>query len=59
MGDGAGGRRTERIGVRKIYDALGLPDWYSRDAYRRVHEQLLRHFPQEQIYISQEGFLPG
>ncbi|NQX69465.1 radical SAM protein [Paenibacillus alba] len=58
MGDGSGGKRTERIGVRKIYDALGLTDWYSRDAYRRVHEQLLRHFPQECVFLSQEGFLP-
>ncbi|OPH59687.1 DNA photolyase [Paenibacillus ferrarius] len=58
MGDGSGGKRTERIGVRKIYDALGLTDWYSRDAYRRVHEQLLRHFTQECVFLSQQGFLP-
>jgi DNA repair photolyase len=58
MGDGSGGGRTGRIGVRAIYDALGLTDWYSRDAYRRVHEQLLRHFPQERVFISQAGFLP-
>ncbi|CAN7241357.1 SPL family radical SAM protein [Paenibacillus sp. LjRoot56] len=58
MGDGSGGGRTGRIGVRAIYDALELTDWYSRDAYRRVHEQLLRHFPQERVFISQAGFLP-
>ncbi|RTE09146.1 SPL family radical SAM protein [Paenibacillus whitsoniae] len=58
MGDGSGGRRTERIGVRAIYDALGLSDWYSRDAYQRVYEQLLRHFPQERVFVSQQGFLP-
>ncbi|MDD9266932.1 radical SAM protein [Paenibacillus sp. GCM10023248] len=59
MGDGSGGRRTARIGVRAIYDALGLPDWYGPDAFKRVHEQLLRHFPQERVLVSQEGFLPG
>ncbi|MZQ84011.1 radical SAM protein [Paenibacillus sp. 5J-6] len=59
MGDGSGGRRTARIGVRAIYDALGLSDWYSPDAYKRVHEQLLRHFPQERVLVSQQGFLPG
>ncbi|WNR44124.1 SPL family radical SAM protein [Paenibacillus roseipurpureus] len=58
MGDGALGKRTERIGVRHIYDALELTDWYSRDAYLRVYEGLLRHFPQERIFISQAGFLP-
>ncbi|MBP1965871.1 SPL family radical SAM protein [Paenibacillus aceris] len=59
MGDGSGGRRTARIGVRAIYDALELLDWYSPDAYKRVHEQLLRHFPQERVLVSQQGFLPG
>lgn len=58
MGDGSGGKRTERIGVRSIYDALKLPDWYSRDAYERVREQLRRHFPQERVFVSQQGFLP-
>ncbi|MBD0383780.1 SPL family radical SAM protein [Paenibacillus sedimenti] len=58
MGDGSKGKRTERIGVRSIYDALGLSDWYSRDAYARVHEQLLRYFPQERVFVSQQGFLP-
>lgn len=58
MGDGSKGKRTERIGVRTIYDALGLTDWYSREAYLRVREQLLRHFPQERVLVSQLGFLP-
>lgn len=58
MGDGSGGGRTARIGVRSIYDALELSDWYSRDAYKRVHEELLRHFPQERVFVSQVGFLP-
>ncbi|MEW9700948.1 radical SAM protein [Paenibacillus sp. SI8] len=58
MGDGSKGRRTERIGVRTIYAALGLDDWYSREAYARVQEQLLRHFPQERVLVSHQGFLP-
>ncbi|NEW09299.1 radical SAM protein [Paenibacillus sp. SYP-B3998] len=58
MGDGSKGKRTERIGVRDIYDALELPDWYSPEAYERVREQLLRYFPQERVFVSHEGFLP-
>ncbi|MFC5450931.1 SPL family radical SAM protein [Paenibacillus aestuarii] len=58
MGDGSKGKRTERIGVRAIYEALGLDDWYSRGAYERVYQQLLRHFPQEQVGVSRQGFLP-
>jgi DNA repair photolyase len=58
MGDGSKGKRTERIGVRSIYEALGLDDWYSRDAYERVREQLLQHFQQERVFVSKQGFLP-
>ncbi|UJF34004.1 SPL family radical SAM protein [Paenibacillus hexagrammi] len=58
MGDGSKGRRTERIGIAAIYQQLGLEEWYSRDAYQRVYQDLLRYFPPEQVLVSQEGFLP-
>jgi DNA repair photolyase len=58
MGDGSKGRRTERMGVRAIYERLHLEDWYSKDAYLRVKEQLQAYFPDDRIGISQEGFLP-
>ncbi|MGF9917418.1 radical SAM protein [Paenibacillus ehimensis] len=58
MGDGSLGRRTERLGIRRMYESLGLEAWYDRDAYRQVLEQLMRHFPEERILVSQAGFLP-
>ncbi len=58
MGDGSQGRRTERLDVKTIYRRLDLLDWYRKDAYLSVIEQLQQHFAREQILISQEGFLP-
>lgn len=58
MGDGSMGKRTERLGIRSIYERLGLTEWYSRDAYKRVLAQLQQHFPPEAIGVSQAGFLP-
>ncbi|UUZ82945.1 radical SAM protein [Paenibacillus sp. P26] len=58
MGDGDLGRRTERLGIRRIYEVQGLESWYDPQAYRTVLEQPRRHFTEEQILVSQAGFLP-
>jgi DNA repair photolyase len=58
MGDGSQGRRTERIGVKSIYERLGLADWYGKEAYLRVKKLFEEHFAAERIGISREGFLP-
>lgn len=59
MGDGSHGKRTERIGMRAIYEQLGLQEWYGPSAWKRVLEGLRRHFPEERIGVSQAGFAPG
>lgn len=58
MGDGSHGKRTARLGIRTIYEQLGLADWYDRDAYLRVLEQMKDQFPALRIFVSQAGFLP-
>lgn len=58
MGDGSQGKRTERIGIKTIYEELGLQEWYGPSAWRRVLEGLRRHFPEGRIGVSQAGFLP-
>ncbi|WP_028551801.1 SPL family radical SAM protein [Paenibacillus sp. UNC451MF] len=58
MGDGSLGKRTERLGIRRIYEELDLSDWYDRNAYQRVLSSLKAHFPENRIYVSQAGFLP-
>jgi DNA repair photolyase len=58
MGDGSLGRRTERLRMKELYERLGVPEWYDRDAYRRVVARLRKYFPEGRIGISQEGFMP-
>jgi DNA repair photolyase len=58
MGDGSGGKRTERLRIQEIYTEAGLSDWYDREAYLRVLHRLHEVFPPGQVYVSQQGFLP-
>ena len=58
MGDGSGGKRTEQLGIRKIFEENGLKDWYDRQAYLKIKRRLREVFPENAVYISQEGFYP-
>lgn len=58
MGDGSGGKRTERLGIRAKYEELGLEKWYDPSACRKIIQRLRREFAEDQIYISQKGFMP-
>lgn len=58
MGDGSKGRRTERLGIRKIYEGLGLEKWYSTGTYLQIIEGLKKEFTEDQIFVSQAGFMP-
>lgn len=58
MGDGNGGRRTQRLGIQSIYERLEMAEWYDRQAYLRVYEGLKACFPDGRLLISRDGFLP-
>lgn len=58
MGDGSKGKRTAQLGIRKIYEENKLESWYSDQTYLKILEQLKDHFSENQIFISQQGFLP-
>lgn len=58
MGDGSGGRRTKRLGIDKLYEEMGLGEWYEPTAYRAVYDRLTQVFPPGSVKISQAGFLP-
>ncbi|MEJ8545057.1 SPL family radical SAM protein [Brevibacillus borstelensis] len=58
MGDGSGGRRTERLRIHALYKVLGLEEWYDPAAYRIVYDRLKRVFPEDQVLVSQSGFAP-
>ena len=58
MGDGSHGRRTEQLGISRIYEQLGLQEWYGREAYQRVLTRLQQEFREDQVFVSKQGFLP-
>ncbi|MWV42968.1 radical SAM protein [Paenibacillus sp. HJL G12] len=58
MGDGSGGKRTQRLGMRRIYCEIGMEEWYHPDAYRKVYERFAAVFPPDSVRISQDGFEP-
>lgn len=58
MGDGSGGKRTKRLGIHSLYENLGLEEWYDPTAYQIVYDRLKRVFPDDQVYLSQQGFEP-
>ncbi|WP_139488599.1 SPL family radical SAM protein [Brevibacillus dissolubilis] len=59
MGDGSGGKRTQRLGIDKLYQQLGAEEWYTGEAFQRVHAQFLEAFADGTVFVSQEGFLPN
>lgn len=59
MGDGSGGRRTKRLGIASIYNELGMIDWYNPKKAVQIYENMKAYFPNNQIFISQEGFMPS
>lgn len=58
MGDGSGGKRTQRLNVKSFYEKLGLEQWYDRSAYLTIVEHLRSYFAENQLFISKEGFEP-
>ena len=58
LGDGSGGKRTEALGIRKIFEENGLHEWYGTRGWEHVQAQLKMTFQPEQIRISRDGFAP-
>lgn len=58
MGDGSGGKRTQRLGLHTLYSKLGLEQWYQPQAYQAVYDQMKQFFSDNELFISQQGFEP-
>lgn len=58
MGDGSGGKRTGKLGIRLLYEQLDLLEWYDPLAYRIVYDRFINVFSDGQVYLSQNGFVP-
>lgn len=58
MGDGSGGKRTERLNIQDLFFDIQMERWYQKDTIEKVYNRFLQHFSKEQLYLSQDGFLP-
>lgn len=58
MGDGSLGKRTERLGIRNLFEDNRYADWYDKDAYKKVAALFRTEFPDIDTLISQQGFIP-
>ncbi len=57
-GDGSGGRRSELLGMRPLYEQNGWISWYGPSVAGKFVISLLDYMPREAIGISAEGFSP-
>ena len=55
-GDGAGGKRTERLGIRRLYAQYGYEPWYAPDAHHPLLNTLKEVMGADRIGFSKEGF---
>ncbi|WP_413376493.1 radical SAM protein [Alkalihalobacillus sp. 1P02AB] len=57
-GDGSGGRRTELLKVKELYQEDELNIWYQKELHKEVLKKMKNAFSEECIYLSQDGFKP-
>lgn len=58
LGDGAGGRRTQKLGLQQKLQQLGCAEWYHPDKIKEVLPLFQTVFGQEHVLVSQQGFAP-
>jgi DNA repair photolyase len=58
IGDGERGRRSERLGMPRLFAEHGLSDWYAPDLHVRVKRYFAKFFPEERIRVSKEEAYP-
>jgi DNA repair photolyase len=57
-GDGSGGRRSEQLGMRQLYEQNGWISWYDPSVLEQFVSRLREHLPEEAIGIHAQGFSP-
>lgn len=58
QGDGSGGRRSEALGMRELYEENNLTEWYNPATIERLVTQIRTLAPTHTIGVSAEGFAP-
>lgn len=58
LGDGMQGKRSERLGMRRLFDEYQLSGWYEPDLHIKVKKYFAKYFPESMIRISKEEAFP-
>ncbi len=59
IGDGAMGRRSERLGMRKRFEENDVAKWYRDDLHVAAVKYFKQYFPEERVRVSKEEAFPG
>lgn len=54
MSDGSRGRRTERMGIRRLYEQMNLMQWYEEDVYQKILPILKEEFENVDVFNRRE-----
>lgn len=58
IGDGSMGKRSERLGMPKVFEEHGLSKWYRKDIHVMVEKYFHKYFPSEMIRVSKNEAFP-
>ncbi|MEK5082534.1 SPL family radical SAM protein [Bacillus sp. FSL H8-0515] len=58
IGDGAMGKRSERLGMPFLFNENELSDWYQKNIHLKVEKYFKKFFPNEIIYMSKDKNYP-
>lgn len=58
IGDGSMGKRSERLGMPRLFDEHDLSKWYQKDIHVRVEKYFKKSFPDEMIHVSKNDAFP-
>lgn len=58
IGDGSMGKRSERLGMPKLFEEQGLSKWYQKDLHVKVEKYFNKYFRSEMIRVSKKEAFP-
>ncbi|NRF95997.1 radical SAM protein [Paenibacillus frigoriresistens] len=58
IGDGSMGKRSEKLGMPKLFEEHGLSKWYRKDLHVLVEKHFNKHFQPEMIRVSKKEAFP-
>jgi DNA repair photolyase len=58
IGDGAMGKRSERLGMPNLFEEHGLTQWYEKNLHVKVEKYFEKYFPSQIIRVSKNDAFP-